>query len=44
MKTYDIRNMNTKQWLFWATVIPITVLVMGLAVAVVLKFDLVRGV
>ena len=43
MNTYDIRNMDTKQWLFWATAVPVTVLVMGLAVVAVLNFDPVRG-
>ena len=44
MNTYDIRNMDTRQWLFWATAVPVTVLVMGLAVVAVLNFDLVRGI
>ena len=35
--------MGTKQWLFWATAVPVTVLVMGLAVVAVLSFDPVRG-
>ena len=43
MNTYDIRNMNTRQWLFWATAVPVTVLVIGLAVAAVLNFEPVRG-
>lgn len=43
MNTYDIRNMNTKQWLFRATAVPVTVPVMGLAVVAVLNFDPVRG-
>ena len=43
MNTYDIRNMDTKQWLFWATAVPVTVLVMGLAVVAVLNFDPVRA-
>ena len=44
MNTYDIRNIGTRQWPFWATAVPVTVLVMGLAVVVVLNFDPVRGV
>ena len=44
MNTYDIRNMDTRQWLFWATAVPVTVLVMGLAVVAVLNLDPVRGV
>ena len=43
MNTYDIRNMGTRQWLFWATAVPVTVLVIGLAVAAVLNFEPVRG-
>lgn len=43
MNTYDIRNMDTKQWLFWATAVPVTVLVMGLAVVAVLDIDPMRG-
>jgi hypothetical protein len=27
MNTYDVRNMSTKQWVFWATAIPLTVLI-----------------
>jgi hypothetical protein len=27
MNTYDVRNMSTKQWVFWATAIPFTVLI-----------------
>lgn len=42
MNTYDIRNMDTKQWLPWATAVPVTVLVMGLAVVAVPNFDPVR--
>ena len=44
MNTYDIRNTNTRQWIFWATAIPVTILVMGLAIVAVLKFDPLRGV
>lgn len=43
MNTYDIRNMGTRQWLFWATAVPVTVLVIGLAIAAVLNFEPVRG-
>ena len=42
MNTYDIRNMGTKQWIFWATAIPVTFLVVGLAVVAVLHIDSIR--
>ena len=43
MNTYDIRNMSTRQWIFWATAIPVTTIVVGLAVVAVLNIDPVRG-
>ena len=43
MNTNDIRNMGKSQWIFWATAIPVTVIVMGLAVVAVLKIDAARG-
>ncbi len=43
MNTYDIRNMGTRQWIFWATGIPVTFVVLGLAVVAILNFDPVRG-
>ena len=42
MNTYDIRNMGTRQWIFWATAIPVTITVMALAVFAVLNIDPVR--
>jgi Mg2+ and Co2+ transporter CorA len=27
MNTYDVRNMSTKQWVFWATAIPLMVII-----------------
>ena len=30
MNTYDVRNMNVKQWVFWATTLPLTVLIVTL--------------
>lgn len=30
MNTYDVRNMNVKQWVFWATALPLTVLIVTL--------------
>lgn len=44
MNTYDVRDMGTKQWLFWVTAVPVTVLVIGLAVLAVVKFEPVRGI
>ena len=35
--------MGKSQWIFWATAIPVTVIVMGLAVVAVLKIDAARG-
>ena len=43
MNTYDIRNMDTRQWIFWATAIPVTIIVMALAVVAVLNIDPVRA-
>ena len=43
MNTYDIRNMGTSQWIFWAAAIPVTIIVVGLAVVAVLKIDAARG-
>lgn len=43
MNTYDIRNMDTRQWIFWATAIPVTIIVMALAVFAVLHIDPVRA-
>ena len=42
MNTSDIRNMGKNQWIFWATAIPVTFLVVGLAVIAVLHIDSVR--
>ena len=39
MNTADIRNLEMRQWLFWATAVPLTVLVMGLSLIVVYKFE-----
>ena len=36
--------MNSRQWIFWATAIPVTVIVMGLAVVAVLNLDPLRAV
>lgn len=30
MNTYDVRNMNINQWVFWATALPLTVLIFTL--------------
>lgn len=30
MNTYDVRNMNINQWVFWATALPLTVLIVTL--------------
>ena len=43
MNTYDIRNMGAKQWIFWATAIPVTIIVVALAVVLVLNIDPMRG-
>ena len=43
MNTYDIRNMDARQWIFWATAIPVTIVVVALAVVLVLNIDPVRG-
>ena len=44
MNTYEIRNMNSRQWVFWATAIPVTFIVIGLAIVAVLNVDSVRAV
>ena len=43
MNTYDIRNMNTRQWILWATAIPVTIIIVPLAVFAVLHIDPGRG-
>ena len=35
--------MGTSQWIFWAAAIPVTIIVVGLAVVAVLKIDAARG-
>lgn len=30
MNTYDVRNMETKQWVFWATALPLIVIIITL--------------
>lgn len=42
MNTYDIRNMDKNQWIFWATAIPVTFIVVGLSAIAVLRIDSVR--
>lgn len=42
MNTYDIRNMGKQQWVFWASAIPVTLLVMCLSVIAIRYWDPVR--
>lgn len=34
MNTNDVRNMEKSQWVFWATAVPLTAVIVGLAVFV----------
>ncbi|KAH8802972.1 hypothetical protein F5884DRAFT_903578 [Xylogone sp. PMI_703] len=42
MNTVDIRNQNTTQWLFWAIALPITAVVVALALLVAYRYDEMR--
>lgn len=42
MNTTDIRNLEQKQWLFWAIALPVTLFVICLALMVVLKGETIR--
>ena len=42
MNTTDIRDLEKGQWLFWAIALPVTSIVIGLAVVVVLKGESIR--
>lgn len=42
MNTSDIRDLSQGQWLFWLIALPVTTVVIGLAVVVVLKGETIR--
>ena len=42
MNTADIRNMDQRQWVFWASAIPVTIIVIGLSVFAIRYFEPVR--
>lgn len=42
MNTYDIRNLNSQQWIFWACAIPLTIIVMALSLLIVQKVEPLR--
>jgi hypothetical protein len=42
MNTVDVRNLEQGQWLFWTVALPVTTVVIGLAVLVVLKGESIR--
>lgn len=42
MNTVDVRNLKQGQWLFWTIALPVTTVVIGLAVLVVLKGESIR--
>ncbi|KAL8757990.1 MAG: hypothetical protein Q9184_004061 [Pyrenodesmia sp. 2 TL-2023] len=42
MNTKDIRNMDKSQWVFWVSAIPMTIIVIGLALFVIRYFDSAR--
>ncbi|KAF2684217.1 hypothetical protein K458DRAFT_404491 [Lentithecium fluviatile CBS 122367] len=42
MNTSDIRDLNQGQWLFWLIALPVTSVVIGIAVLVVLKGETIR--
>jgi hypothetical protein len=42
MNTSDIRDLSQGQWLFWLIALPVTTVVIGLAVLVVLKGETIR--
>jgi len=42
MNTIDVRNLEQGQWLFWTIALPVTTVVIGLAVLVVLKGESIR--
>lgn len=39
MNTNDIRNMDQRQWVFWVSAIPLTIIVIALALFVIRHFD-----
>jgi hypothetical protein len=43
MNTHDIRNMDSNQWLFWATALPVTLMTISIALLVAYKADSIRG-
>ena len=42
MNTIDIRNQDRPQWIFWASAVPLTVLVVGISLLVAQKIESVK--
>lgn len=42
MNTFDIRNMEIRQWAYWASAIPLTLLVMGLSLVAIRYLERIR--
>ncbi|KAL9033264.1 MAG: hypothetical protein Q9180_006038, partial [Flavoplaca navasiana] len=44
MKTSDIRDMSTSQWLFWASAIPLTLIVLGISFFVAKNIETLKDI
>lgn len=44
MNTADVRDMNSGQWLYWMVAVPVTSVVIGLSLLVVLKGETIREI